>query len=498
MKQSLLIIMAMLGMACATGTSMAASKASVPAVSAAGASAGICGGGCSVDGVAAEGFSMERNGRFMAVEMTLDLADLNVSGNRAVVLTPVLVNGVDSLDLPSVGVYGRRRYYYYVRNGESMLTGPDELSFKASKKPNHIAYSKVIPYQDWMNGAQMKLRRREYGCCNTMLAEQVCQLGGYVEAVTVEFCPELVYVTPAAEVNKSRSLEGSAFIDFVVNRTEINPSYRRNATELAKIRATIDSVRNDADVTITSVWLKGYASPESPYAHNRELAIGRTLALKDYIRQLYHFPDSVILTDYEAEDWAGLRRYVEHSDLAGKGGILAIIDSDMDPDAKEYKIRRTYPEDYSFLLQNCYPALRHTDYRIAYTIRSYNDPVEIRRVMHSQPQKLSLNEFYLVAREYEPGSDEFTEVFETAVRMYPSDPTANLNAANAAMRRGDNVAAARYLAKAGDSPEAVYARGALAVRNEDYATARSYLTQASSMGVEQADVTLRQLEEAGH
>jgi len=61
------------------------------------------------------------------------------------------------------------------------------------------------------------------------------------------------------------------------------------------------------------------------------------------------------------------------------------------------------------------------------------------------------------------------------------------------MRRGDNALAERYLAKAGNSPEAVYARGALAIRNEDYDTARRYLEQAKRLGVKQAEMTLEQL-----
>ena len=444
-----------------------------------------------VDGVSVSGVKLEHSGRHMSVDMTLGLSGLKVDGNRAVLLTPRLVNGTDSVELPSVGIYGRRRYYFYVRNGESMLTGKEEMSYKASDKPESITYNKVLPYQEWMNGANLTLHRSDYGCCNTLLAEQTGMLGDFTEAVA--FFPELVYVRPAAEMVKSRSLEGSAFIDFPVNRTEINPEYRRNTVELGKIRSTIDSVRDDRDVTITQVWLKGYASPESPYAHNRELAIGRTEALKKYIRQLYSFSDNVIVTDYEPEDWAGLRRYVEQSDISHRQEILALIDSDREPDVKEWKIKSAYPEEYRFLLKNCYPALRHTDYRIAYTIRGYSDVEEIERIMRTRPQNLSLNEFNLVAQKYEPGSDEFTEVYETAVRMYPADETANLNAANAAMRRGDNAAAGRYLAKAGDSPEAVYARGALAIRNEDYDTARRYLEQAKRLGVKQAETTLEQL-----
>lgn len=443
-----------------------------------------------VDGVSVSDVKMERNGAYIAVDMNLGLKDLAVEGNRAVLLTPRLVNGSDSLDLPSIGIYGRRRYYFYVRNGESMLTDKDEMSYKASEKPDGIAYHNIVSYADWMNGAVLSLHRSDYGCCNTLLARQDGTLGRHTEA----FFPELVFVQPEAEIMKSRSLSGSAYIDFPVDQTMIYPDYRRNTVELGKIQATIDSVRNDKDVTITSVWLKGYASPESPYKHNTELAIGRTAALKKHIGQLYSFADNVIQTDYEPEDWAGLRRYVEQSNIDHRAEILALIDSDMEPDAKEWKIKRTYPEEYRFMLHNFYPALRHTDYRIDYNIRTFSDADEIKRIMAERPQKLSLNEFYLVAGQYEPGTDEFTDVFQTAVRMFPNDETANLNAANAAIRRDDFGTARRYLDKAGDSAEAVYARGALAVREGDYDTACRYLNKAKGMGLEQAGRTLDELD----
>ena len=442
-------------------------------------------------GVSIENFNMNRNGKYLTVEMDVDLTALDVDANRAVLLTPRLVNGADSLDLPSIGIYGRRRYYYYVRNGISTISGGSEKSFQVSKKPEQLEYNNPILYEDWMNGATLKLHRSDWGCCQEILAEYEGDLGSHHEA----FFPELVFVQPKAEIMKSRSLSGSAYIDFPVDQTVIYPDYRRNTVELGKIQATIDSVRNDKDVTITSVWLKGYASPESPYKHNTELAIGRTAALKKHIGQLYRFADSVIQTDYEPEDWTGLRRYVEQSNIDHRAEILALIDSDMEPDAKESKIKRTYPNEYRFMLQNFYPALRHTDYRIDYNIRTFSEVDEINRIMAEQPQKLSLDEFYLVAGKYEPGTDEFTDVFQTAVRMFPNDETANLNAANAAIRRDDFGTARKYLDKAGDSAEAVYARGALAVREGDYDTARRYLGKAKEMGLEQAGRTLDELNE---
>ncbi|WP_348717034.1 DUF3868 domain-containing protein [uncultured Alistipes sp.] len=441
-----------------------------------------------------EDLRIVRSDGSLVVEMGIDLSGLEVESNRAVLLTPVMVNGADSLELSSVGIYGRRRYYYYLRNGAGMLSGPGEMSYTSSERPEKVAYCARFPYEAWMNGASLHLHRADYGCCNTLLDERSGLLGRYDEPVPLEpVLPTLAYLRPTAEQEKVYSLSGSAFIDFPVNQTVIYPDYRRNTVELAKIRATIDSVRSDGDIRITTVWLKGYASPESSYANNTRLAKGRTAALERHIMQLYHFEPGIVRTDFEPEDWAGLRRYVERSELAHRGEILAMIDGGDDPDIREARIRRTYPEEYRYLLRNCYPALRHTDYRIDYTIRRFTDVEEIKRVMKVQPQKLSLNEFYLAAQSLEPGSEEFDEVFETAVRMYPDDPTANLNAANTALQRGDLKAARRYLDKSGDAPETIYTRGVLALMSKDYGEAQLRMQEARSLGIALADDALVQI-----
>ncbi len=443
--------------------------------------------------VSIDTFKMEREGKYLNVAMDMNLKDLNVSSNRAVLLTPRLVNGKDSIDLPSVGIYGRRRYYYYERKGVSNITGKSEKSYRASNKPDSVAYSNLTEYKDWMDGATLKFHRSDWGCCHDKLAEYDGELGRHHEA----FFPNLLFVKPKAEMAKARSLAGSAYVDFPVDQTVIYPEYHNNTAELNKIAGTIDSVRNDKDITITSVWLKGYASPESPYKHNTDLAKGRTAAIKNHISQLFHFKDGIISTEYEPENWEGLRRYVEKSNINHREEILDMIDSDMEPDAKEAKLKKTYPEEYRFLLKYCYPYLRRTDYRIDYAIRSFYDIEEIKRIMEEEPQKLSLNEFYLVAQEYEPGTDKFTEIFETAVRMFPKDEVANLNAANAAIRNDNYDIAQKYLDRAGNSPEAVYARGALAIRKNDYKTAATYFEKAEKMGLEQATATLKEMKERG-
>lgn len=68
------------------------------------------------------------------------------------------------------------------------------------------------------------------------------------------------------------SLQGKAYLDFPVNRTELHPDYHNNPSELHKIMQTIDTVRNNANVEITSISIHGYASPEGSYQNNERLA----------------------------------------------------------------------------------------------------------------------------------------------------------------------------------------------------------------------------------
>lgn len=109
------------------------------------------------------------------------------------------------------------------------------------------------------------------------------------------------------------------------------------------------------------------------------------------------------------------------------------------------------------MLDTWYPALRHSDYHITYKVKPFNVE-EAKEVLKTKPQQLSLNEMFMVAQTYEPGSKEFNDVMETAVRMFPSDPVANLNAAITRLNEGDTEGAKPYLDKAVNSENAKAAR----------------------------------------
>lgn len=438
-------------------------------------------GGAEVSGV-----DIRKQRDSVVIRMNLNLSGMEVGRNRSMVVTPLFYAEGEEEWLPAIEVMGRTRYLYYQRNEESLYADSPYAIIKKDKNlTQQVDYQVSVPYRKWMDRASL------------VVAEDTCQCGEVSKGNSIllaqadlVFTPRLAYISPQAETRKARALSGEAYLDFPVNKTVIYPEYRRNTAELAKIRATIDTIRTDKDFSITRISLKGYASPEGRYAANVRLSEGRTDALKNYLMGEYGFEASLFRTEAGAENWAGLRRYVAQSDLADKEAILAIIDSEEEPDAKEQRIRREHAASYRILLQDCYPALRRTDYTVDYVIRGFNVE-EAKEVIKTRPQNLSLQEMFAVAQTYQPGSEDFNHVFDVAVRLYPADPIANLNAANALLERKEATQALKFLDKAGDTPQADNARGVAMILLERYNEAEQYLHRAAQAGVSEASENLK-------
>lgn len=270
--------------------------------------------------------------------------------------------------------------------------------------------------------------------------------------------PVLQLQAVVAKALKIRHLDKRAYIDFPVNRIELRADYRRNPAQLDSIITTIKALKADKNLQVMSINIHGFASPEGSYKHNEYLAKNRAITLTEYVRKMVELPDSIFTVSSTAEDWDGLREYIKSSNLEKKEQLLAIAqDEKLDPDARDAKLKQQYPAQYRTLLTLCYPALRHSDYHITYKVKPF-DVEEAKQIMKTKPQLLSLNELFMVAQTYEVGSKDFNEVMELAVRMYPTDETANLNAAIIRLNNGDADAAKPYLDRSGDSKEADAAR----------------------------------------
>lgn len=433
--------------------------------------------------IVVENKKVEQTDHNLVVDLTLNMDSLHLRSNQRLVFTPIVRStGGQERTMPQIIVNGRKQDISYKRYAHKDYPDDAQVVRRKNGTAQSYEYNAIVPYEEWMKNADV------------VIAEDLCGCGNVEEQGQTVIqrlrTPYMAYLRPKAEARKARTEEGRAFIDFPVDKTTLYPDYRNNPRELDKIVNTINLVKEDKNVSITGIEIHGYASPEAPYNYNARLAEGRAKTLTDHVRRLVNLEDRLFKVTSTPEDWDGLREAVLSSNLEHKQEILDIIDDNkLTPDTRERKIKSNYPKEYRFMLDTYYPALRHSDYVVSYTVRPFSVE-EAKEILRTKPKQLSLEEMYLVAQTYEPGSDEFNEVFQTAVRLYPEDETANLNAACAEIERGDYKAASRYLAKAGNSPYAAHARGVMAMKQGNDDEARRQFTIAAQGGVKEAQQNL--------
>lgn len=424
----------------------------------------------------------------LSVSMDLNLDSLYLPSNLQLVYTPVFKTRQGEIKMPEIVINGRRQQIMFERGvGKKQLNlSPEALVVRrTNKKVQTVNYSASIPLSGQVKNYDLNMH------------EDLCGCGNMEEGNDFNLRhrrqPQAVFVRPAVEAVKVRHLDKRAYIDFPVNRIELHADYRRNPAQLDSIVRTINALKDDKNLEVSAINIHGYASPESPYSHNDYLAKNRAKTLTDYVRRMVALPTLLFTVSSTAEDWDGLRNYLKDSNLEHKSEILAIAnDEKMDPDAREQKIKKLYPSEYRFMLDTWYPALRHSDYHITYKVKPF-DVAEAKEIIKTKPQQLSQEEMFLVAQTYEPGSKEFNDVMEIAVRMFPENETANLNAANTRLNAGDADGAKFYLDKAGNSPEALNARGVYESLKGNDQQARHYFALAAKAGVKAAQENLENL-----
>lgn len=444
--------------------------------------------------------AVDEQQRTLGVTIELHPEKFQIGRDSEQVFTPMIfgAEGTDTLALDPIRICGRNRWYYYLRNGELGHHNEIPSVFRAGV-PGTALMTQTVELQPWMENSTVELRRTTATCCSRPEPMPGTSERGLTEIARINtarpaLIEEYVFAPPVEYAPVEKNIEGSAFVSFVVNRTELKPDYMVNRREIDKIINSIDYVRNDSDAIITGIHIKGFASPEGSYSNNIRLAKGRTETLtqyvRDYSRRYFNLPDSIFSNSFEPEDWEGLRRYVADSlqlNLGHREEILAMIDSPMDPDVKNDLLKRTFPDDYKVILSEVYPWLRHSDYTVKYLIKIYTDLKDLTRLFNRDATRLRPVDFYTIAAQYPEGSEQYNAVMLKAVEVYPNNRMLNLNAANIALLANDLDLARHYLTRAGDTPQADFARGIIAARAGFYGNAIAYFTNAREGGIEKAD-----------
>ena len=435
------------------------------------------------------------NRTMLSLDFILD--SLRVSSNRYRAFTPVIVSKNDSTlrqRMKTLIVSGRTQDIVFEREGIDPFYADNYVKVRRyNDTPQTYSYTDGVERQPWHRNADIYVECDLCGCADQKNLE-LAHLYTLKDLDPYDLIA-LTDVVPAPS-KKERNLHGSAYITFIVDKWDMKPDYMNNRAELRKITDTLDVMVADPNVSVRQVKIHGWASPESPYEHNRMLAENRAKSLTEYVKHLYSLPDRVFAAaEATPENWIGLRAAVvdmSEATLPHKEQIMGTIDKVLadlgngvtkQADRDELSIRSKYPEEYRYLLQTVYPGLRRSDYEISFNFSDFTLE-QAKEIYKTKPYQLSLREMWDVAGTMEPYGPEYNKVMQTAVNVYPDAPEALINLANVAIRQKDLLKAESLLDRAGDSAEAQNARAVIAIIQKRYADAERLLSDAARKGLD--------------
>ena len=455
--------------------------------------------------VKVDGRTVEKAGKEVRVSLDLNLDGLDMKKQHALRLVPVLVSadGAQEAALPAIEVYGKIRNKVVERQaalgGEPEAEGGATRLRRRNGTEQMVRYEASAPFRRWMVDGRLELRADVTGCVGCSEGHEAVSTGTVLPYVEPHYALS-AFVQPQEEEVKHRSEVRTARLQYRRDSHEVLPAYRDNGQELDKVQASLDAVKQNVNLTITGIYVTGYASPEGTERYNLALSERRAKGFVRYVQRNNPELDKALWhVDWKGEDWIGLRREVEaRPGLLKQDEVLAIIDECAgDRDACENRLKALKPADiYQRLLNEVYVPLRRNEYRIEYNVRHFTLE-EAKALLKTRPDLLSVAEIQRVADSYGRGTPEYIATLQVAIETYPDNAVAVNNCALALVEAEDYDAAITLLeARADGDGSLLNLLGVACAKTGRQAEAKEAFAKATQAGYTPAGENLRQLEEA--
>lgn len=284
-------------------------------------------------------------------------------------LIPVLRNRADSVLLPEILVQGRLNRILQTRAVRAGETSLPENTITVPKGSS-FTYQMEIPYEDWMNGANLDLLVYKEGCCNTLFQKKhpILPQIALREKIDVIATPDANMETVKKEPVSAPTipvLKREKFaVEFKVSSIEMLPDFGNNRSELNRLKELLKKQSQPgSSMKFDRIEIVGYASPEGPAKFNSWLAENRAQALMKFVNEYYPTVprDKVVIVNGDI-DWDGLMRLVSGSTMpeSEKEQVLNLVENyETDPAVNEKLKALNGGKTYMYIYKNIYPKLRY-------------------------------------------------------------------------------------------------------------------------------------------
>lgn len=371
------------------------------------------------------GIRMVKTQESVNVSFTIAANRRTVGSNDNLIIDPMLTDGANTIQLPSILIQGKKARISEQRRGAGSSTEEFGAAYSICNAEQTV-YSATIPYCDWMEGAQLVFNgttvRYNRSAIETpigLIADDILHAEPqYLTSIVEVALPPKEILSTADRLSKDFSFlvptvddhdntapdscekepsgnhtmprymgkdvraldehemenfvndnrEGALSIYFRKGERVIDRYFGDNNKSMVELVSAVRAIAASDDSRIVHIVLAGFASPEGMLSFNKRLARNRALAMKKFLLDNTSV-DPGLISVYNGEvDWSGLRQLVAESDLGNKDTVLDLIDN-----APVWDVHRNIGRlgqimrldsgrTYRYMMQHFFPKLRNAAY----------------------------------------------------------------------------------------------------------------------------------------
>jgi outer membrane protein OmpA-like peptidoglycan-associated protein/Flp pilus assembly protein TadD len=262
-------------------------------------------------------------------------------------------------------------------------------------------------------------------------------------------------------------------------------------TDILDLVTWIKNAQSNPKITINSIEIKGYASPDGEETKNETLSADRAREARTAIisimkkEKLTAYTDtSKYTTSKFGEDYEGFKAQLAlTSTIADADKNLFIRVLEMTKDAKQREAEMiNLGKSYQQLEKDVFPAIRRTSIIVNYTLAGLTDE-ELKAASVSNPQSLGVEELLFVAGKLTNDINEKARIYEVAATNFANDYRAHNNLGAVKFMQNKLPEAKKSLEKANqikDNPNSKNNLAGIAILDGDRSTSRKLLNQAKN------------------
>ncbi len=322
--------------------------------------------------------------------------------------------------------------------GEKITGNGQTIPFKPG---GSATFDLTIPYDASFEAADLKITGKIYKGTKDKGTLPELKIADATIITPLMVKKEFKMILEDDKIVRSESKSFDAKINFDRAKSNVKPNELKDKDILDMV-IWIKSAQSNPKITINSIEIKGYASPDGEESKNETLSADRAREARTAIisimkkEKLMAFTDtSKYVTSKYGEDFEGFKAQLALTSTiseADKNLFIRVLEMTKDPKQRETEMINL-GKSYQQLEKDVFPAIRRTSIVVNYTLAGLTDD-ELKVASVSNPESLGIEELLFVAGKLTDDLNEKARIYDIASRNYAGD-----------FRAHNNLGAVRFL-----------------------------------------------------